>query len=536
MAKSVLDIEVKAEAFEKFADLFKKYDAQLSKMPGKWNKVSDAAEESTKSFDGVVEALNKAIEAMSNIAEAQDKASKNQDKFNKHAKDTEKTFKSIGGHVGGMVKGVTNLMRWGALSLTGGGLLGVGGAYGIGALSGSVSDTRRQAQGMGVSSGELKAANLNFSRYIDTESTMSSIAQAQTDPNKRWAFTSAGVNPNQSAAEALPDLMRRAVEVYKQGPESTASSRLQARGFGELGVSVSDARRLASLKGEELDMAIKRYAQDKKSLEVNDNLQKQWQDLDVQLDRSKMNIQQAFIEGLAPLIPDIEKFSQKVAEAIRVFLGNPALKQWLSDFGDGIKSAAEWLNKVFTPSSPAKSVDMSGPASAETAMNFFTGKGWTAQQAAGITGNIQAESSFNPKASNKGHKGIGQWDLSRQKDFESWSGFSIDDSRADFQKQMEFMNYELTLGKEKKAGSALRQAATQGQSSNIMFNQYERAGDASGGRREAFANAAFQQHMMMLGARKVNVTMNNNTGGSATAVIGAVATPDLGYSALAGVK
>lgn len=566
MAKSIIDIELKAEAFEKFAALFKKYNDQLSKMPGKWDKVGEAAAKSTESFDGAVEALNKASAAMENLVASQQKATETQSKFNKHVSSTEKSFGNIRKNIGGVLKDVTSttahLLKWagigGAL-----GAVGMGGSlFGMATLAGGAGDVRRQAQGLGVSAGELKAANVNFSRYIDTVSTLGDIAQAQTDPSKRWAFSAAGVNPNQSAANALPQLLRKAAETYRAGPESTAAARLQARGFTELGISVSDARRLASLKEEELNTAVKRYSQDKKDLELNDSLLRKWQDLDVQLERSKQNIVNTFIDGLAPLVPDIEEFSEKLADAIKIFLSNPELKVWIKDFGEGIKYAAEtlpefvesiakWIpgtkaNQDFTKSSReaiwGKGVDekMSGANKWakdqwNNAINFFTGKGWTSQQAAGIVGNLQQESGMNPNAVNPtGHRGLAQWDSNRRRDFAAWSGKPIE--MASMQEQLEFINYELTQGKERRAGQALSRATTVEQATSTFERTYERSGGSALEKRQGYANAAYAMHIMALRQNNVNLSIQNNTGGSATAVIGAAATPDLGYSALAGVR
>ena len=45
-----------------------------------------------------------------------------------------------------------------------------------------------------------------------------------------------------------------------------------------------------------------------------------------------------------------------------------------------------------------------------TVMKYLTGKGLTDKQAAGLAGNLQQESQFNPGADNGSHYGIAQWD------------------------------------------------------------------------------------------------------------------------------
>jgi len=124
-------------------------------------------------------------------------------------------------------------------------------------------------------------------------------------------------------------------------------------------------------------------------------------------------------------------------------------------------------------------------ASGGDPMSYFMSQGWTKEQAAGLVANIKNESSFNPNAENQGHYGLAQWDLNRQANFLRWAGHDIHGSSA--AEQLEFMNYELTKGSEQKAGALLRAANNSVTASNVIFSQYERAGDFSGSRRAADA-------------------------------------------------
>ena len=121
-----------------------------------------------------------------------------------------------------------------------------------------------------------------------------------------------------------------------------------------------------------------------------------------------------------------------------------------------------------------------GRGSAEEAMNFFIGRGWTREQAAGIVGNLAHESStFNPNdiGDNGRAYGIAQWREPRQADFERWAGRPIRGST--FQQQLEFIQYELTQGKERSAGNRLRQARTAAEAAEIVDVFYERSNGAT---------------------------------------------------------
>ena len=131
-------------------------------------------------------------------------------------------------------------------------------------------------------------------------------------------------------------------------------------------------------------------------------------------------------------------------------------------------------------------------ASAEDLMKYLMDKGWTKAQAAGIVGPLMVESSLNPDARNGNHYGLAQWDTARQADFEKWSGTKM--VGTSWQKQADFLHYEMTEGKEKAAGDALRNQKD-AESAARVFNQgYERPGasDMSGPKRESYANQASQ--------------------------------------------
>ena len=125
------------------------------------------------------------------------------------------------------------------------------------------------------------------------------------------------------------------------------------------------------------------------------------------------------------------------------------------------------------------------------AMGYFESQGWTHAQAAGIVGNLQAESGVDPnRAQNGGGPGYGlaQWEGPRQADFKAWAGHDIHQST--FQEQLEFIQHELTTT-ERGAGNALKGATTASEAAQIFCNKYERPGTPHMDSRIAFAEAAF---------------------------------------------
>lgn len=115
--------------------------------------------------------------------------------------------------------------------------------------------------------------------------------------------------------------------------------------------------------------------------------------------------------------------------------------------------------------------------------------GWSAEQAAGIAGSFMQESNLDPSARNStsGAYGIGQWLGSRVSDFKSFTGRDLVGSSLD--DQLRFFQYEVTQGKEKRAGDLLRAAQTAEEAARIHSEAYERPGrdEANIARRQRLA-------------------------------------------------
>jgi LysM repeat protein len=148
-----------------------------------------------------------------------------------------------------------------------------------------------------------------------------------------------------------------------------------------------------------------------------------------------------------------------------------------------------------TASSPASEVSDLGQTPAEQAridqaMTFFMDQGWSRAQAAGIVGNLWAESRVkHDQAQHGGGPGYGlaQWEGPRQASFAQWAGHDIRDST--MQEQLEFIQWELT-NTERGAGNALREATTADQAARIVMTRYERPADQSEGAQRGRAAVA----------------------------------------------
>ena len=145
-------------------------------------------------------------------------------------------------------------------------------------------------------------------------------------------------------------------------------------------------------------------------------------------------------------------------------------------FGAGLAQSTDALLGI------AKKAGSGLAGTGAAVMDFFTKAGWTPAQAAGITANLAQESGFNPNAIGDGGRaaGIGQWHKDRQDAFKAFAGFDIHDPRATLEKQLEFVNYELTQGTERMAGKILKGTKDAFGSGAVVSRYYERPGDVAG--------------------------------------------------------
>ena len=213
-------------------------------------------------------------------------------------------------------------------------------------------------------------------------------------------------------------------------------------------------------------------------------------------------------EGYAPQVGDV--MSMPSSKKSKHNYGHVAIytdQGWVSDYKQGEKygnTAApnsdyyEDIQSGRIKPSIARMINTDAPKGAAggdkgktaQAMQYFTSKGWTKQQAAGLTANLQKESQFDHTAVGDSGRayGVAQWHPDRQANFKAKYGKSI--KQASYAEQLAFVNHELTNGTEQAAGKRLRQAKTAGQAGAVVSQFYERPKNVEAEKRERAAIAA----------------------------------------------
>ncbi|HFL1787319.1 hypothetical protein NP111_16070 [Salmonella enterica] len=359
-AKSIVEIDVQDEKFQSFLEKFNEYQKALGELPEQWRgavhglgeaaketeRVRDGTEGITKAFADGVAALASVNDGLDRLNGNLEKATKTQTEFNKKSggarnflNKASKDAKSLAGHI---KDATTSLLSWGTVMGLFSGLAGAGGLWGLNHLAGNASAQRFTAMGLGTTAGGLNSTAVDFQKaLVNPVGTLGAIRDAQLDLSKRWQFRAMGVdNPDRDPAELLPEMIKAARDIFVRN----GSTQQGAEAYGLTNYfTLDDLNRFKKMSDEEIDAMAKQAQQDTRRLQLTDQQLRQWQDFNIQLDRSKVSIGNTFIRGLAPLAPELGKLSDAFSGAIETVLKSPELGKWIDGLSDGIRRFGNYL-------------------------------------------------------------------------------------------------------------------------------------------------------------------------------------------------
>lgn len=359
-AKSIIDIDVNDDKFQSFMEKFNEYQAALEELPEAWRGLAHGATDATKetakakaegdllakAFSDGASAILTINSGLDRLTESLDRANKSQEDFNKKTRsskgflsDATEDAKSLAGHIR---DATTSLLSWGGIVGLFTGVLGVGGLFGINRLASGAASQRFTALGLGTTSGGLDSSAINYQRALSNPTgTLGAIRDSQLDLSKRWQFQAMGINnPDQDPAKLLPQMIRNARDIFVKNGSNLQGA--EAHGLTNF-FTLDDLNRFKNMSDAEIDSMEKRAAQDSKQLQLSDQIQKQWTDFNVQLQRSGYSIENSFIRGLAPLAPQLTRLSDSVSGMIDSFLKSPELGKWIDGLSQGIQKFGEYL-------------------------------------------------------------------------------------------------------------------------------------------------------------------------------------------------
>lgn len=357
--RSVIQIDVEDGLFKKFAESFAKYRQSLGEAKQQSKELSDATKAAAALEAKALEARKKAFESQSkedktaakSAREAASLANANVATLKKKSDEERKASTDRKKDRDQEIGGLKETARWtgevarniasGALSASKWLAFGaIASGFGLGGLASSAAGARRQAQGYGINTGDLRAANVNFGKYIDPASALSNIANTK-DSNDRWVFGRAGVNTTgKSAADILPEYLEKVVQAFKATGGNTSAA--ESTGLTKI-ISADELRALASLNPKELADTIKSFQADRKAFANDDETNKGWQDFLVSLHHASQQIEVSLIKNLQTLTPYLTQFSEGIAKAIDAFVSSGRLQEWIKSVGEGLEHLGAYL-------------------------------------------------------------------------------------------------------------------------------------------------------------------------------------------------
>jgi hypothetical protein len=325
--KSVIEIELIDEQFKAFSAQLKAMQSIVAGMPEQWKNI-------TKEVQNEQKAESKAA----NEAEkARKKRLQEEKDFNKIIEDRKKSFMDAAYFTSNIAKnlasGALSIVKWTAFAA-------IGGGFGLGGLAASASDYRKRSQGLGTTTAGLRAAETNLSQYVDVNSVLGNITNLQHDITQQYKLTRLGGGKGDSAAQ-LQTVMTKAVQDFKAHGQDLNYAK--AVGLTDI-FSPEDLIRLAKLSAEELANTFKKMSQDLKRFEIDDRVNRKWQEFWQQLGRAGQNIQVILIDKLQTLVKPLTELSQTIINLISEFLNTHEVAKWIEGFGEKIKTFVNYLD------------------------------------------------------------------------------------------------------------------------------------------------------------------------------------------------
>jgi muramidase (phage lysozyme) len=326
--KAVFSVQVDDTHFTKFREIYDRWQTELRKQPQDWQKVAAAVGTVGQAHKDATKAIEQQTRALERM-EKKKRAAEERSGENSHSNSTLNNWSKIANHAHNVDKmlerSTLRFAKWsaGALGLLGGlsavGL--VGSLFRIDRLAESVAAQRRSALGLGISYGQGRAYDTNYSRLVNAGGLMSNIATAKYDVGSEQykALLAAGVSQRdiekKNTAEIFSEFMQRLPALFQGVPKELTGTVAQQRGLNNL-LPTQDIIAYLNASPEERAKIEERTRQDAKDMDLQDSVQRKWQDFITQLDRAKGTIESHLMDKLAVIEPGLEKVSDALVGVV----------------------------------------------------------------------------------------------------------------------------------------------------------------------------------------------------------------------------
>ena len=378
--KSVIDIDINDGAWKSFIEQHQRYQEALQKAPALWKHAAAEAGAMADKIESATDELKKQANLSDKMAKAESQqerelsaVEKHWKKILEHSEAIKKNAAEAGGSMSEGGSGLGNMLGGvgGMLGRFGGGL-GIGGIAGmaigllgsvaLGAITKTIglalqtiqyadsfahriSAERRDASGFGLSIGQHRAFGLDFGRAIDTESFLSDVVEAQTNPAAAGLLYRFGINPAGKTGDVALQLLDRERRLAVSTDMSQLGLLNTQWGTHQ---SIEDWLRLKNMSEGEYQDYRSKYMGDQTDLNVTDATARRQQNLAIHLDRNGLLMDNAKLAKLNKFAPGIAGMSDAELRATRTFLNNKHIDDAFNYMAKKVNDVANSLGSPHT--------------------------------------------------------------------------------------------------------------------------------------------------------------------------------------------
>jgi hypothetical protein len=342
-AKAVVDIDVDDKAFKSFMVSFEKYQRVLAKTPSAWAAVSKENKIAFEAFNRMTAALmaqgdimRKNVSAQKDLAVSAHAVSRDWEKTKDHATKFYEKIKDTTWHLikwTGIFAGIGSL----AASFTT--------LWGLQAAAEGIRARQASASGVGLSSGQQKALELNFGDTFDVPGLTRGVETARADRRSK-AFRALGkmhIGRGLSAHDQNRAVLNAAWEASHKLGRSQWGGWIERQGAGEFGITTESMERAHGMSREEFQGVMGRESKEAGEVGFKEKSAKAWSEFLHMLEKAKETIGSALVDEIAKLMPCLSKLTDRITNLITNWLRGGGLDNIIGLLNDGL----DWLVKFF---------------------------------------------------------------------------------------------------------------------------------------------------------------------------------------------
>jgi hypothetical protein len=346
--KSIFEVEIDRDgAFRRFAADYGKFEKSLRSLPEAWKQVNEKVKgtraEFSKMVDGMV-AANVQTKLRLRAQQEANRLTQEQLTVTQRLGSSWDAVERTTGRLAVNLRSITgSLLKWGTITGVAGGLLGVGGLFGLDRLAGDVAGRRRTSLGLGTSYGAPQAFAANFARFVDPASFLADVAEARLDITKRVGLIGAGLTRGELAGDTTDTAVALLRHLKQIADTTDPALYAQVIGARRLPTTAQELQRLRGTSAVEFASLVRGFHENRGAFNIPDDVVRKWQELTTTLTRAGQGIENTFVRGLAPLAPALGHLSESFEKVVRAFLASPMLEHWIAASSDALERFAKFI-------------------------------------------------------------------------------------------------------------------------------------------------------------------------------------------------